>query len=646
MSKNIVIFSDGTGQEGGLGTNTNVYELFNMIEDRTPRQISFYDPGLGTDRSKLGQISGRGITRNIHECYQFLSDTFAAGDRIFLFGFSRGATTVRTLSSFIHLFGVLPRSRPELIRRAWRIYQIGDRAKRDRKAKEFVRNNHTMWTRIRFLGVWDTVAALGLPIKTIDVIIDKVPFWHHSFHDLRLADGVEYARHALAIDDERLTFHPQIWEEKEEPPGPTRLETEIEGFTLEDIEDIYLVAEKLKDSQHPVTQRLQFKFSEEPLWKLLKSFRSPWRRESDSKIEALERAVVRCFNTAVYKIDESLFEGSGVKDFHGITLSKKTSELMARFDERDRGSAQKLDQLLLEDAYSLRPGDRPRVKQVWFAGMHTDVGGGYREYELAHVPLLWMVREAVAAGVRIYPGHHVELRPDPTGAMHDSRQGLGRLYRRRQRRWNPDQHRGRDPLVHESVVKRNDRDPSYEPWVLKTGYQLEPWPDRLAASIQFDEHHIWREAFWGWHSAFTVPWLAVERITWAKGDLPRSQRTLTLHLRKGYESYGRGGKRGEVVISGCLPDDLSALESELEKCLRPHEPGGSRESPPDERFGEQEEGLREVVAELTEEVARLKRVISGRPARPQAPGRLSQRAGSAQDRPAGGDGSESDRREP
>ena len=76
MPKNIVIFSDGTGQEGGKDANTNIYKLFNMIEDRTSCQISFYDRGLGTGLRKVsGSIGGAGISKNIKECYTFILRT-------------------------------------------------------------------------------------------------------------------------------------------------------------------------------------------------------------------------------------------------------------------------------------------------------------------------------------------------------------------------------------------------------------------------------------------------------------------------------------------------------------------------------------------------------------------------------------------
>ena len=79
MPKNIVVFSDGTGQEGGEGHNSNVYKLFNMVLDRSREQIAFYDRGLGTDWRKLtGRIGGRGISKNILECYEFIFNNFTA----------------------------------------------------------------------------------------------------------------------------------------------------------------------------------------------------------------------------------------------------------------------------------------------------------------------------------------------------------------------------------------------------------------------------------------------------------------------------------------------------------------------------------------------------------------------------------------
>lgn len=341
MGKNIVVFSDGTGQEGGEGANTNVYKLFNMVLDRTPDQIAFYDRGLGTGWRKItGKAAGAGISQNIMECYEFVFENYSAGDEIFLFGFSRGATTVRSLSGFIHHFGVLPKSRRELIKQAYKIYKIGDRKKREREAEEFVGRHHTMWCKVKFLGVWDTVAALGVPIKAIDVLVDKIPIFEHKYHDLRLSKSVVHGRHALAIDDERLTFHPTLW-------------------------------------------------------------------------------------------DPELHEGQ-------------------------------------------------TMKQVWFCGMHTDVGGGYKEQGLSDVALEWMLKEAKEHGLKIYSRHKVEMQGNAEGFMHDSRgTTLTGLYRRKVRTW-PTSH-GK-PRVHESVLKRtrnrhNEIHPPYKPWILNGSYDcdVEPW---------------------------------------------------------------------------------------------------------------------------------------------------------------------------
>ncbi|MFT6047664.1 MAG: hypothetical protein ACI9WC_003381 [Arenicella sp.] len=85
-------------------------------------------------------------------------------------------------------------------------------------AEEFVQRNHTMWTKIRLIGVWDTVAALGLPTKWLSALIDKISIFSHSYHNFEMADSVECGRHALSIDEKRPTFKPVLWDER----GPRR----------------------------------------------------------------------------------------------------------------------------------------------------------------------------------------------------------------------------------------------------------------------------------------------------------------------------------------------------------------------------------------------------------------------------------------
>jgi uncharacterized protein (DUF2235 family) len=342
MSKNIVIFSDGTGQEGGRRFNTNVYKMFNMVEDRTPRQIAFYDRGIGTGRILAANLvalgTGRGFSRNVRDCYQFIFERYESGDRLFLIGFSRGAATVRALSYFIHLFGILPHSRPELIPQAWSIYRIQDREKREQRAKEFIARHHTIWTRVHFLGCYDTVAALGLPWRAASITLDRIPLYRHRFYSFDLSESVEHARHALAIDDARLTFHPVLWD------------TEVRDYQT--------------------------------------------------------------------------------------------------------------------------------LKQVWFAGAHTDIGGGYAVQQLSDIPLVWMTREAVEQGLRIYPRHKVRIDERHDGTLHDPHEGSWqRFYRRAVRGWPAETHG--PPCIHESVERRVGHE-GYAPWILegrKIGRDcaVEPW---------------------------------------------------------------------------------------------------------------------------------------------------------------------------
>ena len=228
MAKNIVILADGTGQEGGKGHDTNIYKLFRLLEDRTENQVVFYDEGLGTDWHKFtGNAFGAGFSRNVLQCYQFVFDNYNAGDKIFLFGFSRGAATVRSLASFIHFFGILPKTRAELIKRAYRLYKkghqiksnilrrkdLGDSRMLNDRARRFVHEHPNQWADIEFLGVFDTVPALGVvALAGLNTILGKI--LNYDFHDFKLHPSVKNAYHALSIDDDRLWFHPSLWTEK------------------------------------------------------------------------------------------------------------------------------------------------------------------------------------------------------------------------------------------------------------------------------------------------------------------------------------------------------------------------------------------------------------------------------------------------
>jgi uncharacterized protein (DUF2235 family) len=248
MAKSIVVFSDGTGNSAIKGRGTNVFKMFESIDLNGHRtnpaltpQIAFYDDGVGTQNLRplkiIAGATGLGLSRNVRQLYKEICRVYDPGDRIFLFGFSRGAFTVRSLAGLIGMMGLLDLSRcngrhqPE-IDTAARFQQVVDRAyrmykrcypptlwqrlfRRDRGAvarfrKAYCRNEQI---RIAFLGVWDTVDAVGLPFG-LNRVLNL--FYRFKFPDYELGEYVDRACHALAIDDERSSFHPLLWDERKE----------------------------------------------------------------------------------------------------------------------------------------------------------------------------------------------------------------------------------------------------------------------------------------------------------------------------------------------------------------------------------------------------------------------------------------------
>ena len=235
MAKNIVLCSDGTGNTPGKGRGTNVWKLYLAVDRHDheenparPRQIAFYDDGVGTEGIRffriLGGAFGLGLSRNIRQLYAHLVLNYEPGDKVFLFGFSRGAFTVRSLAGMICQCGLLKRDdylgksikeRNKLLKRILRAYRS-----EDKDAGKNIREALGLRSiEIEFIGVWDTVDAVGMPfddLKAVDRIWRKVfgvRLW--GFHDQVLSSKVKRGCQALAIDDERRTFHPNVWEPRE-----------------------------------------------------------------------------------------------------------------------------------------------------------------------------------------------------------------------------------------------------------------------------------------------------------------------------------------------------------------------------------------------------------------------------------------------
>ncbi len=366
MGKNIILFSDGTGNSAGKLFKTNVWRLFQALDyagpdaahPNKPRQLAWYDDGVGTSVFKplalLGGACGWGLKRNVVDLYTFLCRNYVEGDAIYAFGFSRGAFTIRILLGLIQSQGLVSAASEAklryLARDAYRAYraerfktlfrlEIPLRATRDlflgfnrmrKGVSPYRRAEVPLVPPIQFVGLWDTVDAYGLPIDELTRAWNVV--FPLAMPDRELSDNVQRVCHVLALDDERHTFHPVLF-------------------------------------------------------------------------------------------NEATLPGGGA-------LSKTT--------------------------------DDEKICQVWFAGMHSNVGGGYPDDALAHVSLRWIMAEAGKAGLVYKPGEEdrVNTAADVNGKMHDSRQGFGGLYRYLPRKIASlctDRENGvfvGRPKIHESVFTR------------------------------------------------------------------------------------------------------------------------------------------------------------------------------------------------
>lgn len=213
--KNIVICADGTWnrpEEEPDDVATNVLRLARAIRPFTAAgaaQHVFYDWGIGSYYARVrGGITGLGIHKNIMDAYRYIVQNYAPGSRIYLFGFSRGAYTVRSLCGLINNCGILKRPDARLIQTAFDHYKRkGEAYKPSGQASVRFRRDHSHASReVHFVGAWDTVGALGVPISLLGLFDSD-----DEFYDTKLGDNVRTARHAMAIDERREDFEPTLW---------------------------------------------------------------------------------------------------------------------------------------------------------------------------------------------------------------------------------------------------------------------------------------------------------------------------------------------------------------------------------------------------------------------------------------------------
>ena len=229
--KNIVLCFDGTWNTADAEFPTNVVKTAQLVlpmDGNEVDQVVFYDAGVGSMQvafgssvnNFLGGAFGVGLMENIEDAYRFLTFNYTPGDRIFIFGFSRGAYSARSFCGLIRTCGVLHKQHVGKVREAVTLYKHRDREagpdaapcvkfRKDYSTAAFTgQGSDESPLHVEYMGLWDTVGALGIP--------SAIPFASrfnkkYAFHDVTLSRMVGSARHALAIDERRNTFRPSRW---------------------------------------------------------------------------------------------------------------------------------------------------------------------------------------------------------------------------------------------------------------------------------------------------------------------------------------------------------------------------------------------------------------------------------------------------
>jgi uncharacterized protein (DUF2235 family) len=246
--RRLALCFDGTWNT--YDSHTNVSRFFETVADDNcgcAEQLKFYDEGVGTTwgTKVAGGAFGAGLSRNILLGYCWLINTyrdgpaaadpddpsgelFSGGDDIYFFGFSRGAFTARSLCGLINRCGILKRSEfgdqpatpdSDLVKKAWDLYRKKDfpdqpaESRLSEECRKF-RGDHAHTVRIKLIGVWDTVGALGVPLFVTAALPIGVFNSRYAFHDTRLGRAVQHARHAIAIDEHRKDFQVTMWTAK------------------------------------------------------------------------------------------------------------------------------------------------------------------------------------------------------------------------------------------------------------------------------------------------------------------------------------------------------------------------------------------------------------------------------------------------
>ena len=223
MAKNIVLCCDGTGNEFG-DRNSNVVKLYSVLDlDNAASQVAYYHPGLGTMGAPsallkltkwwtklLGLAFGYGLADNLADAYTFLMNEYEPGDRVFVFGFSRGSYTARALCSMLHMFGLIRKGDDVLVEYATRMLK-GQAKNRFEVAAGF-KSAFSRDCKPHFVGVWDTVSSVGWIHDPV-----KLPYTANN-------PDIGIGRHAISIDERRCFYRQNLWSPPATPHAPQDLQ--------------------------------------------------------------------------------------------------------------------------------------------------------------------------------------------------------------------------------------------------------------------------------------------------------------------------------------------------------------------------------------------------------------------------------------
>ncbi|ENH68115.1 hypothetical protein FOC1_g10003743 [Fusarium oxysporum f. sp. cubense race 1] len=237
--KRIILCSDGTwlaSDTGEKSTPSNVAKLARAVANNGPdakgnivKQIVSYHSGLGSgdlpfQKAIYGGF-GWGLDIEVSQIYDFISNNYEPGDELFFFGFSRGAFTVRSVAGLVCDVGVLSAVHMSRFTEMWEAYRANTSGEPFRNSAWYRNNKEELGltdVRVKVVGVWDTVGALGIPEWPVVSWATKAGLpvnMRYAFHNTKVSKNLDYAFQALAIDEKRLTFPPTLWHKTADGPA-------------------------------------------------------------------------------------------------------------------------------------------------------------------------------------------------------------------------------------------------------------------------------------------------------------------------------------------------------------------------------------------------------------------------------------------